>query len=139
MPNLTIGELKRASLYLAGQLASAVAITGGTVVAKLSDALVETASTATNMSNGGTSLLTSTAATTFTLDAPTAGVYKFIRNTQAASNIAYTGSSLVSIGGNSTQTRITFAGQSGVMLKGESATKWGIYGPYPSTLVSLSS
>lgn len=31
MPNLTLGELKRASLYLAGQLASAVAITGGTL------------------------------------------------------------------------------------------------------------
>lgn len=31
MPNLTIGELKRNSLYLAGQLASAVAITGGTI------------------------------------------------------------------------------------------------------------
>lgn len=31
MPNLTIGELKRVSLYLAGQLKNAVSITGGTI------------------------------------------------------------------------------------------------------------
>jgi hypothetical protein len=38
MPNLTLGELKRASLYLAGQLASAVNITGGTITgATISD------------------------------------------------------------------------------------------------------
>lgn len=31
MPNLTLGELVRANLYMAGQRSNAVAITGGTI------------------------------------------------------------------------------------------------------------
>lgn len=139
MPNLTLGELKRASLYMAGQLASAVAITGGTVVAKLSDALVETGSTTANLNNGGVSLLGSTVGTTYTLDAPTAGVYKWVRNTTTFSNVVYTGSTAISVAPSSTLTRITMASQSAILLKGETATRWGIYGTFQSTLISLSS
>ncbi len=139
MPNLTIGELKRASLYMAGQLASAVAITGGTISAKLSDVLVETGSTTANLNSGGVSLLGSTVGTTYTIGAPNAGVYKYIRNTTTFSNVVYTGSTDISVAPSSTLTRITMASQSALVLKGETATRWGIYGTYNSTLISLSS
>lgn len=135
----TIGGLKRLSLYMAGQLSSSVSITGGTVTASLRDETVETGTTTASLSATGVSLLTSTAATTYSNSAPVAGGYKFIRNTTAASNIWYTGSSLISIGSNSTITRVTLAGAASAILKGETATRWGLYATYPSTLVTLSS
>ncbi len=141
----TIGGLKRLSLYMAGQLASAVAITGGTisgvtVTASLRDTTVETGSTTANLSATGESILGSSVATTYTNAAPVAGGYKFIRNSSAtAANIWYTGSTDISIGSNTTVFRITMTGPSSVILKGESATKWGVFATYPSTLVALSS
>ncbi len=136
----TIGGLKRLSSYMAGQLASAVSITGGTINAAFRDQNVVTESTATALANNGVSLVSSTAAKTYSIAAPVAGVYKFIRNTAGSSSVLYTGSSLISIGSNSTITRITLAGvDAAVILKGESATKWGIYGAWQSSLVTVSS
>ena len=138
--DVTIGSLKRLSSYMAGQLASNVTITGGTVTASLRDATVETGTTTANLSATGESILSATAATTYTNSAPVAGGYKFVRNSASTTaNVWYTGSSLISIGSNSTITRITMTGPSSVILKGETATKWGLFAAYPSTLISLSS
>ncbi len=143
----TIGGLKRLSRYLAGQLASAVVITGGTitgavVTANLRDSTVEAGSTAAAFANNGVTEFGSTlGTTTYTIAAPVAGIYKFL-NHAIGSSLAeqvYSGSSLIKIGENSSVNRINFtaAGQT-APLKGISATKWIFLGAN-STLVTLSS
>lgn len=54
MPNLTIGELKRVSLYLAGQLKSAVSITGGTLAGVTISGATITGSTISGTISGNT-------------------------------------------------------------------------------------
>lgn len=148
--DVTIGALKRLTLYMAGQLKSAASITGGAIdgtpigattpstvfATRFADA-VETGTTATNLTMGGTSLLSSTAAATYTLDAPTrAGIYKFLHSTSASTMTVSAG---IQIGASSTLTKLVFAGASSMMLKSDSTSVWFPYGSYQSTLISLSS
>lgn len=150
MTNETIGGVKRLSLYMAGQLASSVAITGGTIngtsvgattpstvfATRIADS-VETGTTTTNLSMGGTSLLTSTAATTYTLDAPTrAGIYKFLHSNSASTLTVSAG---IQVGASSSLTKLVFAGNASIFLKSDSTAIWYPYGTYQSTLISLSS
>lgn len=146
----TIGGLVRLSQYMAGQRTNAIAVTGGAIdgtpigattrstvdATRLADN-VETGSTTTNLLNYGTSLLTSTAATTYTLDAPTkAGIYKYLHSNSASTLIVSAG---IQVGTSSTLTRLTFAGNSSIALKSESTSAWFPYGAYNSTLITLSS
>lgn len=149
----TIGGLKRLSLYMAGQLASNVAITGGTIngtsvgattrstgyFTRLADN-VETGTTTTNLLNYGTSIFGSTAATTFTLDAPTvAGSYKYLHCSNATTAANVTLNAAIQVGDNSTTTKIVFSGKAGLTLKADSTSAWYIYGGYQSSLATLSS
>ncbi len=135
----TIGGLKRLSRYLAGQLASAVAITGGaidgatiggTTPASVTGtkfiSSVEAGTTAAALSNGGVSTFGSSVATTLTLSAPVAGVKKFLYNVGTSSFVS-SGSTTIQFGENSSIQRLNFtaAGQ-GITLQGLSATKWAI-------------
>lgn len=146
----TIGGLKRLSTLLAGQATNSVAITGGTIngtsvgattrstvdATRLADN-VETGSTTTNLLNYGTSLLSSTAATTYTLDAPTkAGIYKYLHSNSASTLIVSAG---IQVGTSSTLTRLTFVGNSSIALKSESTSAWFPYGAFNSTLITFSS
>lgn len=149
MSNETIGGLKRLSLYLSGQLKSAVSITGGAIdgtpigatsastvyASRFADA-VETGTTATDLAAGGTSLLSSTAAATYTLPAPTrAGIYKFLHSTSASTMTVATG---IQVGDSSSLTKLVFAGKSSIFLKSDSTAIWYPYGSYQSTLITLS-
>lgn len=141
----TIGGLKRLSQLMGGQETDAVNITGGTITGisltatRLADA-VETGSTATNLVNYGTSIFGSTAAVTFTMDAPTvAGEYKFLNCNNATTAANVTLSAGVAIADTTTLTKFVFSGKAGLTLKADSTAAWMIYGGYQSTLVSLSS
>lgn len=105
------------------------------------DPNVEIGNTATNIKNSGITTVGSTAAGNFTLDEPQEGVTKYLYCT-ANSSLGVTvtaGSSLVSIGANSSENKINFtaAGQ-GCTLAAISATKWALVGK-TSSLVTVSS
>ena len=73
--------------------------------------------------------LTSTAAKTYTLDAPVLGAYKEIVNTAGSTtiNTVVAGSTVngISIGGSSVARKLEFNGQNdSVILRGISTTKW---------------
>lgn len=162
---VTIGALKRLSSYIAGQLKTAVAFTGGTIdgvtiggttpaaatvttltantsvtSASYRNSLVVTETTAANLANSGQSLVASTGGVSaFTMSAPVKGVEKMIRCTAstAASNVTVqTG---VQIADNATQTVLNFGGKCSVLMKAESSILWSIAGGWQSSLVTLSS
>ena len=89
----------------------------------------ETASTGTNLVNYGLTELTSTAAKSYTLDAPVLGAYKEIVNTAGSTtiNTVVVGSTVnsISVGGSSVARNLQFNGQNdSVVLRGISTTKW---------------
>jgi hypothetical protein len=89
----------------------------------------ENASTATNIKAYGITSLTSTAAKSFTLDAPYKGAYKEIVMTAGTTtiNTVVAGSTVngISIGGSATTRKLEFNGiNDAVTLRGISDTKW---------------
>ena len=90
---------------------------------------VETASTAANLKAYGLTQLTSTAAKSYTIDAPFLGAHKEIVNTAGSTtiNTVTFGSTVngISVGGSSVARKITFNGQNdAVTLTGISTSKW---------------
>lgn len=141
MSNETIGGLVRLSRYMGSQLASAVAVTGGTIdgVSRFSNA-VEAGTTTTNLVSGGTTVFGSTAATTFTLDAPTkVGIDKYLHCNSATTAANITLATGIQLGDNSTLTKAVFSGKASLHLKSDSTAIWYPYGGYQSSLISLSS
>ena len=101
----------------------------------------ETASTATNVKHFGTTELTSTAAKSYTIDAPVPGCYKEICNTAGTTtiNTVVFGSTVngIQVGGLSTSRKITFIAQNAaVTLKGITTTKWVITSNDGGTIAS---
>ncbi len=87
-----------------------------------------TASTAANISNIGLTALGTTAATTFTLDAPAQGCMCELIMTAGTTtiNTVASGSTSISFDGT-TGTQLTFNGiNEAVILKGISTTRWAI-------------
>lgn len=104
---------------------------------------IETASTATNLKSYGITQLASTAAKSYTLDAPYAGAYKEIVMTAGTTtiNTVVCGSTVngISVGGSSTTRKLQFNGiNDAVILKGISTTKWLITSNVGSVAVATS-
>ena len=87
-----------------------------------------TASTAANISNIGLTQITSTAAKTYTLDAPAQGCVCEIIYTGSSTTVQTVASGSTSISFNGTTgTQLTFNGiNEAVILKGISTTRWAI-------------
>lgn len=98
---------------------------------------VETvSSTATLLKRYGLTILSSTAAKTYVLDAPVIGAYKEIVKS-AGSTVIITVSvgTGVIVGGSTTTTKVLFNGQNdSVILRGVSTTKWHVVGVNSVTL-----
>ncbi len=89
--------------------------------------LVATASTATNVSNVGMSLLASTAAKTFTMDAPAVGCQKQVICTAASTTVQTLNSGSTGITFDGSADTLTFNGNNeAVILQGISTTRWAI-------------
>ncbi len=140
----TIGGLKRLSNYMAGQLKSAVNITGGTIsgVSISSSTLVNTVTagtTATAFTSNGTTTFGSTAAKTFTMVAPVAGVSKLLDL-----NVTTTATQTIDISPaviglpSSSLTKILMVGTADqiITLSGLSTSRWALIGQN-STLTTL--
>ena len=147
---VTIGALKRLSLYMAGQLKSAVAITGGSIAGTTmsgntvtsetnSGGTFSTANLAVNVSDGSSAANLAnngytkfgdetTVATTYTMDAPSrAGIVKMLRSEQGDTLIRTVIASGASFNDTTTNTRLTFdTNAEAVLLVAESTSVWGI-------------
>lgn len=103
----------------------------------------ETASTATNVKHFGLTELTSTAAKTFTIDAPVPGCDKTIVMTAGTTtiNTVTFGSTVngISVGGASTTRKLQFnAINDSVTLRGLTATKWLVTSNTGSVVIASS-
>ncbi len=152
---VTLGALNRIvrnnAMTFAAIAGTTAVFSGNVTGSKFIESTIETAtSSAVTLSNGGiTGIGTTSAATTFVLSAPVAGVSKYIYqnilSTQAQT--VYTGSSLITIVGllnptaASSITKMVWgsslAAGAGVELSGLSATQWTIRGGVGSTAITL--
>jgi len=101
----------------------------------------ETASTATNIKHFGVTELTSTAAKSFTIDAPVPACKKTITMTAGTTtiNTVVFGSTVngIQVGGTSTNRKITFNGvDDSVTLRGITTTKWIVTSNTGATIAS---
>jgi hypothetical protein len=101
----------------------------------------ETASTGTNLKHYGITEITSTAAKSYTIDAPVPGCYKEIVNAAGTTtiNTVVFGSTVngIQVGGLATHRKITFNAQNeSVVVKGISTTKWLVTALNGATIAS---
>jgi len=102
---------------------------------------METASTTANIKHFGLTDITSTAAKSYTIDAPVPGCEKLIVNSAGTTtiNTVVFGSTVngIQVGGLSTHRKITFNAQNeSVMLKGITSTKWLVTALNGATIAS---
>lgn len=117
-------------------------VASGTVTA--TGGLIETVTagtTAANISNNGLTTFgsESTAATTYTLDAPVAGIRKSLlcNSTSTLAKTLYSGSTAIRFGASSTITNLVFdASNEAVILQGVSATQWAVVSNVGSVTLS---
>lgn len=107
----------------------------------LNASYTETASTGANLKHYGLTEITSTAAKSYTIDAPVPGVYKEIVNAAGTTtiNTVVFGSTVngIQVGGLSTHRKITFNAQNeSVQVKGVSTTKWLVTAINGATIAS---
>lgn len=89
--------------------------------------LVDTASTAANVSNIGMTLLASTAAKTYTMDIPSIGCQKQVICTASSTTVQTLSSGSTGITFDGSADTLTFNGiNESVILQGVSTTRWAI-------------
>jgi len=126
----TIGGLKRLSQYMGSQLKSAVAITGGTIAGVVLSTVtlketVTAASSLANISANGVTTISSTGTIAYLIDAPVAGVKKYL--TVTASTAARTVTTPANVTFDGTNNTATFnADKQTLALIGLSTSRYAI-------------